>query len=87
MATRRRYNAAIQRVKGMIELASGPYETSLSHQTRRAAEGVLQGKIIPTDNSKPLDIAQLCANDGEAPDDVPLHPGARRFYRERGYLE
>src|SRR5574341_1049567 len=40
--------------------------------------------FIPTDNYKPLDIAQLCANDDEAPYDVPLHPGARRFYRERG---
>ena len=42
---------------------------------------------IPTDNYKPLDIAQLCANDDEAPYDVPLHPGAKRFYRERGYLK
>ena len=42
---------------------------------------------IPTDNYKPLDIAQLCANDEEAPYDVPLHPGAARFYRERGYLK
>jgi TRAP-type uncharacterized transport system substrate-binding protein len=43
--------------------------------------------FIPTDNYKPLDIAQLCANDDEAPNDVPLHPGAKRFYRERGYLK
>jgi TRAP-type uncharacterized transport system substrate-binding protein len=42
--------------------------------------------LIPTDNYKPLDIAQLCANDEESPYDVPLHPGAARFYRERGYL-
>lgn len=66
MATKRRYNAAVQRVKGMLEL-------------RR--------KTIPTDNFKPLNIAQLCANDEEAPYDVPLHPGAARFYRERGYIE
>jgi len=44
-------------------------------------------EVIPTDNYKPLDIAQLCANDEEAPYDVPLHPGAKRFYRERGYLK
>ncbi|MGH7767864.1 MAG: TAXI family TRAP transporter solute-binding subunit [Candidatus Binatia bacterium] len=44
-------------------------------------------EVIPTDNFKPLDIAQLCANDEEAPSDVPLHPGAKRFYRERGYLK
>jgi TRAP-type uncharacterized transport system substrate-binding protein len=43
--------------------------------------------LIPTDNYKPLDVAQLCANDAEAPYDVPLHPGAARFYRERGYLK
>jgi TRAP-type uncharacterized transport system substrate-binding protein len=43
--------------------------------------------VIPTDNYKPLDIAQLCANDDEAPYDVPLHPGAKRFYRERGFLK
>ena len=43
--------------------------------------------FIPTDNYKPLDIAQLCANDDEAPYDVPLHPGAKRFYRERGFLK
>jgi TRAP-type uncharacterized transport system substrate-binding protein len=43
-------------------------------------------KVIPTDNFKPLKISQLCANDAEAPFDVPLHPGARKFFRERGYL-
>lgn len=43
-------------------------------------------RVIPTDNFKPLRISQLCANDREAPFDVPLHPGAKRFYRERGYL-
>ena len=43
--------------------------------------------VFPTDNYKPLDIAQLCANDDQAPFDVPLHPGAQRFYRERGFLK
>jgi TRAP-type uncharacterized transport system substrate-binding protein len=42
---------------------------------------------IPTDNFRPLNIADLCANKEEAPYDVPLHPGARKFYRERSYLE
>lgn len=44
-------------------------------------------ELMPTDNYKPLDMAQLCANDEEAPFDVPLHPGAKRFYRERGHLK
>lgn len=42
---------------------------------------------LPTDNYKPLDVAQLCADDEETPRDVPLHSGAERFYRERGYLK
>ncbi|MGH7793361.1 MAG: TAXI family TRAP transporter solute-binding subunit [Candidatus Binatia bacterium] len=44
-------------------------------------------KLIPSDNFKPIDMRQLCASDEEAPVNVPLHPGARRFYRERGYLK
>jgi TRAP-type uncharacterized transport system substrate-binding protein len=46
-----------------------------------------RNEMMPTDNYKPLDVAQLCANDEESPYDVPLHPGAARFYRERGYLK
>jgi hypothetical protein len=37
-----RYNAKIQRAKGLLELAAAMYETSLSFQTTRAAEQVLQ---------------------------------------------
>jgi TRAP-type uncharacterized transport system substrate-binding protein len=47
----------------------------------------LRRRTIPTDNFKPLRIADLCVNSAEAPYDVPLHPGARKFYRERGYLK
>ena len=43
--------------------------------------------LMPTDNFRPLNMAQLCANDEEAPYDVPLHSGAKRFYTERGYLK
>lgn len=42
--------------------------------------------LIPTDNYRPLDLAQLCAISEETPRGAPLHPGAERFYRERGYL-
>jgi len=44
-------------------------------------------EFIPTDNYKPLEMAQLCSNDEEAPYDVPLHPAAKRFYRDKGYLK
>ena len=40
--TNTRYNAKIQRAKGLLELAAAMYETSLSFQTTRAAEQVLQ---------------------------------------------
>ena len=40
--TKQRYNSMIQRAKGLLEIASGMYETSLSFQTTRAAEQVLQ---------------------------------------------
>ena len=42
--------------------------------------------VLPTDNFKPLRMAQLCGDDAEASRGIPLHPGAARFYRERGYL-
>jgi TRAP-type uncharacterized transport system substrate-binding protein len=42
--------------------------------------------VIPTDNYKPVNFAQLCTVDEETPRGAPLHPGAERFYRERGYL-
>src|SRR5512139_880376 len=38
----KRYNSGIQRAKGLMEIAAGLYDSSLSHETRRAAEGVLQ---------------------------------------------
>ncbi len=42
--------------------------------------------VMPTDNYRPLDMTQLCTPDEETPRGAPLHPGAERFYRERGYL-
>jgi uncharacterized protein len=42
--------------------------------------------VIPTDNYRPVDMVQLCSPDEETPRGAPLHPGAERFYRERGYL-
>ena len=43
----------------------------------------LRRAAFPTDNFRLLNIANLCANSTEAPYDVPLHPGAKKFYRER----
>jgi hypothetical protein len=57
----------------------------IAHALCEAIE--LRRAAIPTDNFRPLEIADLCANGAEAPYDVPLHPGARKFYRDRGYLK
>ena len=38
----KRYNAGIQRAKGLLELASGMYDSSLASESLKAAEGVLQ---------------------------------------------
>ena len=40
--TVKRYNSGIQRAKGLLELASGLYDSSLSLESWKAAEGVLQ---------------------------------------------
>src|SRR5262245_3649146 len=67
----------------MIVRADMPDETAYA-----ICEAIEKRKeVIPTDNYKPLEMTQLFANDEEAPYDVPLHPGAERFYREKGYLK
>ena len=40
--TTKRDNAGIQRAKGLLELASGLYGSSLASESWKAAEGVLQ---------------------------------------------
>lgn len=45
-----------------------------------------RGGSIPVDQEESLDMGQLCRDSEACPLDVPLHPGAIRFYRERGYL-
>jgi TRAP-type uncharacterized transport system substrate-binding protein len=42
--------------------------------------------VIPVDDDKPLDMTMICRGSESAPLDIPLHPGARRFYKEKGYL-
>jgi len=41
---------------------------------------------IPWDGPGPLPLERMCGTFPEAPLDVPLHPVAERFWRERGYL-
>lgn len=41
---------------------------------------------IPFDSRDPVELADLCNDSDAAPLDVPLHPGAERYYREQGAL-
>jgi TRAP-type uncharacterized transport system substrate-binding protein len=60
--------------------------TDMPEEVAYALCEAIAARKIPTDNYKPLDVSQLCA-DEEAPRGVPFHPGAEHFYRERGYLK
>jgi hypothetical protein len=40
---------------------------------------------IPVDSGC-LKLSEICRDTEEGPLDVPLHPGAKRFYEEKGYL-
>src|SRR5262245_8756425 len=41
---------------------------------------------IPYDAKQTPSMTQLCTNTEAGPLDFPLHPGAEKYYRERGYL-
>jgi uncharacterized protein len=41
---------------------------------------------IPYDAAEPPPMSSLARGSEEAPLDIPLHPGAERYYREHGYL-
>lgn len=42
--------------------------------------------LIPWEGDGPLPLELMCRGGEGAPLDVPLHPAAERFWRERGYL-
>ena len=41
---------------------------------------------IPYDAAEPPSMSAIARGSEEAPLDIPLHPGAERYYREQGYL-
>jgi len=43
-------------------------------------------KAIPVDDDRPLNMKNLCRTTEKCPLPVPLHPGAAKYYREKGYL-
>jgi TRAP-type uncharacterized transport system substrate-binding protein len=42
--------------------------------------------VIPVDDDQPLDMKSLCRGTEKCPLQVPLHPGAASYYKEKGYL-
>lgn len=42
--------------------------------------------VIPVDDEGPLDMKKICRDTEGSPLRIPLHPGAERYYREKGYL-
>jgi TRAP-type uncharacterized transport system substrate-binding protein len=42
--------------------------------------------IIPIDDEGPLDMKTIARGTEAAPLGIPLHPGAKRYYQEKGYL-
>ena len=43
-------------------------------------------KVIPVDDDKPLNMRDLCHGTEKCPLKIPLHAGAARYYKEKGYL-
>jgi TRAP-type uncharacterized transport system substrate-binding protein len=43
-------------------------------------------KVITIDDKEPLNMKNICRSTESGPLQIPLHPGARKFYREKGYL-
>jgi TRAP-type uncharacterized transport system substrate-binding protein len=42
--------------------------------------------LIPWEQPGPLPVERMCHNEADTPLDVPLHPAAERFWREKGYI-
>ena len=42
--------------------------------------------VIPVDDVRPLDMTKICRGTESAPLAIPLHPGAKKYYQEKGYL-
>jgi uncharacterized protein len=43
-------------------------------------------RVIPVDDDQPLDMRNLCRGTEKCPLQVPLHPSAAKYYKDKGYL-
>jgi TRAP-type uncharacterized transport system substrate-binding protein len=42
--------------------------------------------VISVDDDDPLNMRKLCRSTDAGPLQIPLHPGALRYYKDKGYL-
>ena len=61
---------------------------ALDDLARQICEGLLARRgLIPWDGEGELPVGRMCLDAPDTPMDVPLHPAAERFWRERGFLK
>ena len=82
----------IVRAKAKIKAARIPYEVpSRADLPEQAAYGIARaldgarGRIA-FDSEHPVSLEEICRDSDTTALDVPLHPGAERYYTERGAL-
>jgi TRAP-type uncharacterized transport system substrate-binding protein len=46
----------------------------------------LRQRVITVDDIAPLDMTRLCRSTEAGPLEIPLHSGAKKYYKEKGYL-
>ena len=60
------------------------FPEELAYQFAAALDRIRED--IPYDSDQIPPTSSLCRDTEEGPLDIPLHPGAERYYREKGYL-
>jgi TRAP-type uncharacterized transport system substrate-binding protein len=56
----------------------------VAYQMAKAVDSAWPRMVYDWEEERPPVLADICEGTIEAPRDVPLHPGAARYYRERG---
>jgi uncharacterized protein len=85
-----RLQGKVEDATEVIDYSGWPIVTHLSfpeelaYQFAAALDRIRED--IPYDSDHIPPTSSLCRDTEEGPLDIPLHPGAERYYREKGYL-